>query len=127
MSVYSSPAIDLIYILSICPAADLKATRDDFFLEHYLGALKKTMIRLNCKTRSPTIIDLKKSMLKRRMWAVMAGLTLWPRMIADCSEIESFDGLLRNGETKMKIFKNPTATTALKVVLPLMEERGYLD
>ncbi|XP_012285643.1 uncharacterized protein LOC105702567 [Orussus abietinus] len=126
-SVYTSPAIDLLYFINICPEAKLKCDMDDFFLEHYLKVLKKYMKSIGCKTEPPTMEQLKRAMLKRRVYAVMSGLIYFPRMVADNDDIESFDEFLETGDTKMDIFKNPDVVTVFRKLITTMNDKGYLD
>ncbi|XP_034950711.1 uncharacterized protein [Chelonus insularis] len=127
LTVWTSPAVDLHYFLNTCPEVKLKVDYDDFFLEKYLKTLTTTMKNLNCKTKPPTMKDIKKSMYKRRIYGIMSGLIFFPRMIADTSDIEGLDECLTKGTTKMDIFKNPRAVKALKKMIPSMLEKGYLD
>lgn len=127
LTVWTSPAIDLLYFISICPEVNLKVDHDDFFFDTYLKILSKTMVNLGCTTKPPTMQHLKVSMYKRRVYAIMAGLIFYPRMIAEDSDIEGLDESLQEGTTKMDIFKNPRAVQALKKMIPSMLEKGYLD
>lgn len=127
MSIYSSPAIDLIYFLNITPSVDLKCERDDYFLSHYLRVLSSTMRAIGCKTQAPTLPQLKASMLKRRIFSVMAGLIFYPRMSADAEDTEDFSNVLATGVTKMNVFKNKNVVRALGKLIPYMNKNGYLD
>ncbi|XP_043267949.1 uncharacterized protein [Venturia canescens] len=126
LSVYSSPVIDLVYFLSTCLSLEIQ---DDFevFFNVYLERLRLRMETLGCRTQPPTIEELRRAAIKRRMYRVMAGLMLYPRMLADVSEIESFDQLITSGQTRMNIFKNPAATIAVQRSLLFMHKTGYLD
>ena len=127
MCVFTSPVIDLLYFLGICPEIDIKCDMDDYFLEIYLQTLKSTMRSLNCETKAPTMDQLKKAIYKRKIYAVFSSLIFYPRMIADESDVETFDQYLSTGETKMDVFKNPDAVRAVRKIIKVMNERGYLD
>lgn len=128
MTTYTSPAIDLLYFLCICPEIDAKLDSDDSYLECYLASLKARMEALKCKTRPPSMVELKAAIHKRRVYAVLAGVALYPRMIANPADVEDMEVLRElNGETHMDVFKNPDAERALKKMLPIMDARGWLD
>lgn len=129
MTVYTSPAIDLIYFLNTSPAQSIKYDKDDWLLQVYLNSLRNTMERIECKTRAPTMEELKAAIHKRRIYAVFSGIVLYLRMIAEKEDVENFDVLLSQlcGETRMDVFKNPAAISATLKMLPVMDDRGYLD
>ncbi|XP_043478940.1 uncharacterized protein LOC122509175 [Leptopilina heterotoma] len=127
MTIFTSPAIDLLYFLGICPAIDIKCEMDDYFLEVYLQTLKMTMGRICCKTEAPTMDQLKKAIYKRNIYAVFSSLIFYPRMIADEIDTETFDDILATGETKMDVFKNPDAIAAVGKIIKVLNQRGYLD
>lgn len=127
MTVFTSPAIDLLYFLGICPEIDIKCEMDDYLLEIYLQTLKSTMKKINCQRKAPTMDQLKKAIYKRKIYAVFSSLIFYPRMIADESDVEIFDEYLITGETKMDVFKNPDAVRAVRKIIKVMNQRGYLD
>lgn len=129
MSGYTSPAVDLLYFLNICPETDIKYDKDDYFLATYLDTLTSVMKSLDCVTSPPTMEDLKRSMYKRRSYAVFSGLMLFPRMMAKDEEIEPFDEVLGKlkGETKLNVFKGEKTIEAIKKIIISMNKRGYLD
>lgn len=127
MSIFTSPAIDLLYFLGICPEIDIKCEMDDYFLQVYLQTLKMTMQKICYKTEAPTMNQLKKAIEKRKIYAVFSSLIFYPRMIADEIDTETFDDTLVTGNTKMDVFKNPDAIKAVGKIIKIMNKRGYLD
>lgn len=128
MSVYTSPAIDLLYFLNICPEIDIKYDNDDYFLGIYLETLEETMKNIDCKRKSPTMRELKAALYKRKIYAVFAGIVLNLRMLANKEDTEDFDDLfVKLGETKMNVFKSLNAVKLAEKMIPIMNERGYLD
>ncbi|KAK2580150.1 hypothetical protein KPH14_012423 [Odynerus spinipes] len=129
MSVYTSPAIDLLYFLNICPQTALKCDKEDYFLKIYLAVLTNVMKAAGCVTKPPTIQDLKQAIYKRRTYAIFSGLVLFPRMMANNEDIESFDLVLGklNGETRMDIFKQEEVVAVMRKLIIKMNERGYFD
>ncbi|XP_028982318.1 uncharacterized protein LOC107040561 [Diachasma alloeum] len=94
---WTSPAIDLLYFLSISPRPNLKVTYDDIFLQKYLTRLSSTMKKLNCSASPPTLQQLKVSMYKRRAFAVMGGLGFWPKTLVEEEDFEAMDTILEKG------------------------------
>ncbi|XP_034195304.1 uncharacterized protein LOC117611459 [Osmia lignaria lignaria] len=129
MAVYTSPVIDLIYFLNICPEFSVKYDNDDYFLKIYLNTLKETMRSIGCKTKPPTMQQLKDALHKRRIYAVFSGIVLYLRMMANKEDTEDFTVVLKklSGETKMDVFRNPDAVKLAHKMIPVMNERGYFD
>lgn len=129
MAVYTSPVIDLLYFLNICPEYSVKYDNDEYFLKIYLNTLKETMRSIGCKTKPPTMQQLKDALYKRRIYAVFAGIVLYLRMMANKEDTEDFTEVLKklSGETKMDVFRNPDAVKLAHKMIPVMNERGYFD
>lgn len=129
MAVYTSPVIDLLYFLNICPEFDVKYDNDDHFLKLYLHTLEEIMKDIACKRKPPTMEQLKEAIHKRRIYAVFSGLVLYLRMMGNKEDTEDFEELLTKllGETKMDVFRNPDAVKLAHKMIPIMNERGYFD
>lgn len=129
MAVYTSPVIDLLYFLNICPEFDVKYDNDDDFLKLYLHTLEETMKNIACKRKPPTMEQLKEALHKRRIYAVFSGVVLYLRMMGSKEDTEDFEELLTKllGETKMDVFRNPDAVKLARKMIPIMNERGYFD
>ncbi|CAL7943958.1 unnamed protein product [Xylocopa violacea] len=127
LTVFSSPAFDLLYFLYVCPECDIRYDNDDYFLKLYLDILKETMESIGCKRKPPTMEQLKAAMHKKRIFAVLAGIIFSLRMIANKEDIEEFQDIERLGGTKMDVFKNPDAVKLAHKLFPSMDAKGYLD
>ncbi|KAK0178832.1 hypothetical protein PV327_007680 [Microctonus hyperodae] len=127
ISVWSSPAIDLLFLLSVCPELNIKCEQDDFFIDRYLTILRETMQRLNCKKKSPTVDELKNSLYKRRSFAVKSGIIFYSKLVAGKDNVETIEDILEKGYSDMAIFRHQDSIKVLKKIVPLMNEKGYLD
>lgn len=129
MAVYTSPVIDLLYFLNICPEYTVKYDNDDYFLEVYLNTLNETMANIGCRRKPLTMQQLKEAIHKRRIYAVFSGLILYLRMMANKEDAEHFTKILHKfaGETRLNVFKNPEAVKLAQKMIPVMDERGYFD
>lgn len=127
MCIWTSPAIDLLFCLSIAPEYSIKMTNDDIFLKVYLTRLSSTMKKLNCSASPPSLEQLKESMLKRRAHAIVAGVVFHSKSIAEDEDFEPLDAMIQRGGSTFDLLKNPTARKTLEKILPILDERGYLD
>lgn len=113
--------------MSVCPELDIKCEQDDFFIDRYLNILSETMRRLNCKKKPPTVDELKNSLYKRRSFAVKSGLIFYSKLVAGKDNVETIEDILRKGYSDMAIFRHQDTIKVLKKIVPLMDEKGYLD
>ncbi|XP_063975830.1 uncharacterized protein LOC135161837 [Diachasmimorpha longicaudata] len=128
LTVWASPATELLYFLGVAPERSLKLTHDDVFLEKYLTHLTSTMEKLGCRRKPPTMGQLKRSMHKRRSLGLLATLVFWPRMLSEEGDVEAIDEIFQNtGESRGRLLKYPEAKEMLTKVLPILDERGYLN
>ncbi|XP_008549250.1 uncharacterized protein LOC103572416 [Microplitis demolitor] len=125
--VWTSPALDLQYFLSICPEFNIKYIFDDFFIEKYLHTLKETMEKIGSKRKPPTFYELKLSMMKRRSLALAGGLVFYPKIIVDTDDIGTIKNVLDNQAWNTKIYDNPKIIDKLVKLIPLIDTQGYLD
>lgn len=128
MCIWCSPAIDLIYFLTVCPQLPIKISRHEFFLRKYLATLKKTMQHLHCNKKIPTLNELKQSMEKRGPFAVRTGIIFWSKILASSEgDIETISDILDTGCSDMTIFERPMIIDAMRKIIPWMDQKGYLD
>ncbi|CAG5108442.1 Protein of unknown function [Cotesia congregata] len=128
LPVWSSPAIDLLYLLGFGPASDIMyIILDDFFLEKYLTTLKNTMEKLDCKRKPLTLDELKSSMWKRRSLGLISGLIFYPKFVIEADVVGPIKEVLDNQITEVSMYSTPEVVEKLSKVIPLMEEKGYLD
>ena len=127
MPIYTSPAIDLHHFLAMCPEIGIRYDQDDYFLTKYLEILERTMKKIDCKTNPPTLEMLKNAMYKRRVYTILTGLIYYPRTASDNEDVESLDQILESGDTNLDIFKNPDTVKALRKIVKIFNEKGYLD
>ncbi|XP_028981796.1 uncharacterized protein LOC114841103 [Diachasma alloeum] len=127
MSVWSSPAIDLLFFFSIAPEYNIKMTYNDKFLQQYLARLSYTIKKLGCSANAPTLEQLKESMYKRRVHAIMAGVIFHSKSISEDEDFEPLDDLIQGGGSTFDLLNNPKSRETLEKILPILDERGYLD
>lgn len=89
--------------------------------------MERELKRIDCKTRAPSLEELKRSIYKRRIFSIFSGLIYFPRMMCDKSDVEEFNKVLAKGETRMDIFKTANTSKAVRKLLLTMNSRGYFD
>ncbi|KAH0552159.1 uncharacterized protein LOC123270554 [Cotesia glomerata] len=127
LPVWTSPAIDLLYVLGLCPEFDIKYILDDFFLEKYLKTLKNNMEKLDCKRKPPTFDELRLSMWKRRSLGLISGLVFYPKVAIKAEDIGTIKDVLDNQMKEINIYSSPEVVEKLTKLIPLLEEKGYFD
>ncbi|XP_015184975.1 PREDICTED: uncharacterized protein LOC107070929 [Polistes dominula] len=129
-SCYTSPVIDLIHFFNTCPEIKIKYTREYNLLSNYLNILTYSMQIFHCNTRPPTLAEIEKAMEKRRLYIIIVGLVLYPRMVVrQKNKKESWEDVLGNlnGDTKLDIFNEPLAIESIRKFIKFMELKGFLD
>lgn len=125
MSIYTSPAIDLLYFLN---ATVQNEVNTESLLEEYVNTLTSTMKRLGCKTTPPTIKDIKKYMRERIAWGMLAAATVLPFTLMDKSQVVSLDELIKRKDTfDYPGTKNPMYRKVMAERLVKFEEAGVFD
>ncbi|KAI4495628.1 hypothetical protein M0802_008463 [Mischocyttarus mexicanus] len=128
-SCYTSPVIDLIHFFVMCPEISLRYKKDYKFLPTYLELLSTSMDIYNCKTKPPTLKEIENAIRKRRLYIIIVGLVLYPRMIANKNNEETLEEVLGNlnGNTKLDVFKEPLVVESIRKFIKVMELRGIFD
>lgn len=128
-SCYTSPAIDLIHFFNTCPEIEFKYKKEYHFLSNYLNTLTYAMGVFHCNTRPPTLAEIEKAMEKRRLYIIIVGLVLYPRMVVRHNNHENWEHVLGTlkGDTELDVFKEPLAVESIRRFIKFMELKGILD
>lgn len=125
MSIYTSPAIDLLYFLN---ATVQNEVNTENLIEEYVNTLTSTMKRLGCKTAPPTVRDIKRYMRERIAWGMVAAATVLPFTLMDKSQVVSIDELIKKRDTfDYPGTKNPMYRKVMAERLAKFEEAGVFD
>lgn len=68
MSMWSSPAIDLTYLIFTSAAPELKVKEFDYFIQFYHTELVASFKRLGYKKKIPTLLEIQVDVLKRGLY-----------------------------------------------------------
>ncbi|XP_043485416.1 uncharacterized protein LOC122513217 [Polistes fuscatus] len=128
-SCYTSPVIDLIHFFNTSLEINFKYKREYHFLSQYLNVLTYAMAAFRCNTRPPTLAEIEKAMKKRRLYIIIVGLVLYPRMVVRRKNRESLEHVLGtlNGDTELDVFKEPLAVESIRTFIKFMELKGFIS
>lgn len=128
---WASPVLDILYFLITSCTAQIIVEGMDNLLDYYYGELNQAMLILNCKTKAPTITELKEELRTKGVLAVIFVSQDLALIKADPSlnvEINTFtDETLEAEETRKKIYSIKEYTEDLQLLLPFFEAKGLLD
>lgn len=128
LCVWTSPAVDILYFMNTSPSDDVIVHHWGALLQEYLDTLTKTMTRLGCKTKAPSMAALEKSLKEREFYGVISACTILPLMLVDKSEAKSLDEIMgEDGEYENPGYKGPLYRKTMLRRLPDWNARGLLD
>lgn len=130
-SVYTSPAIDLLYFISTSAQLDEKLKNFEYYIAYYHESLVSSLKLLNYKKTAPTLKELQMDVLDRQFFGLMACLTALPNSLVDGFEESSNESLLCPNEAgknyKRKLYNNTKYATHMKVMFEYFNNRGVMD
>ncbi|XP_011705751.1 PREDICTED: uncharacterized protein LOC105460950 [Wasmannia auropunctata] len=126
-SVYTSPALDLLFFLSTSVSFDVIENKRDVLLNEYLGTLSTTMKQLNCKTQPPTMKELKDIMKRRAGIEMVSSFAALPLMLCPKTEAKDFDEIMNTGTWVNPGLKSENFKKIMIKRIPLYDEWGLLD
>ncbi|XP_018311689.1 uncharacterized protein [Mycetomoellerius zeteki] len=127
LSIYASPALDLLYFLNSSISFDVIEYKKDVLLSEYLDTLTTTMKQLNCKTQPPTMKQLKATLKRRASYGMITSFVILPFMLCCKTEAKDLDELFGTGTFMNPGLKSESYKKILIKRLPLYDEWGLLD
>ncbi|XP_020283258.1 uncharacterized protein LOC109854513 [Pseudomyrmex gracilis] len=125
---YSTPAIDLHYFFNTSPAPVVYENHKSVLLNEYCNTLASTMKQLNCKTRPPTMEELKTSLKRRAAYGMIAAFTVLPLMLIEKDNVKDLDEIMgKDGSVENPAYKNEAYRKVITKRIPLYDEWGLLD
>ncbi|XP_011705241.1 PREDICTED: uncharacterized protein LOC105460486 [Wasmannia auropunctata] len=125
--IYTSPAIDLLYFLNTSLSLDTIENNRDILLNEYFGTLSTTMKQLNCKTKPPTMEELKDTMKRRASFEMVSSFTVLPLMLCSKTEAKDLDEMMSTGTWINPGLKSEDFKKFMIKKIPLYDEWGLLD
>lgn len=128
---WTSPASDLLLLLFTSCGPETIVKELDNLIEFYHRELEKDMIILQCQRNPPSLGELKREVDRRGAIATIVVSEALAMGKADTGHgLDLSSWTLRTpeaAEMRMKIYSNPEYVEALNILLPYLEEKGYLE
>lgn len=128
---WSSPAMDLLFLLIESPRLELKISKFDEFVEFYQKNLVINLKKLGYKKKIPTLIDLEVNILQRAAISMILMTGHMGAILLDPSEESNMENMMSDGENgasfKKAMFTNPRYVAHMMELLPFFEKKGVLD
>lgn len=120
--------MDILYFMNTSPSETVLVHHRDALLEEYMNTLTKTMAKLGCTTKPPTMAALEKSLKEREFYGVFAACCILPYVLIDKTEVKSVEEiLLQDGTAENPAYKGKLYRKAMLRRLPEWNAKGLLD
>lgn len=83
------------------------------------------MTRMNCVTKPPSIVEVKKMMRERALYGMIAAANVLPLMLVNKEEVSDINDILASGENPA--YKGKLYRKAMIRRLPKFDQMGLLD
>lgn len=128
---WSSPALDLLFLLIESPLLELKVSKFDEFVEFYQNNLVINLKKLGYKKKMPTLFDLEVNILQRAALSMILMTGHMSAILLEPSEESNMENMMDSGEGgtnfKKAMFGNPRYIAHMMELLPFLEKKGVLD
>lgn len=125
---YGSPAFDLLYFFGTSLIDDVYFNERDTLLREYLNKLTTLMKQFDCKTKIPSMDELKHHLKQRAAAELVASVTVFPLILVEKKDVLSVDEMLQQDKTyrspgiKSKRFRESMAKR-----LPIYDQLQLFD
>ncbi|KAJ9578893.1 hypothetical protein L9F63_004907, partial [Diploptera punctata] len=124
VSYVSSPAIDLHYFMNSSASPEVLANDRHVLIDEYYSTLCDMFCKLVHEELQPTRDTLNGELNKKKLFGVIAGLTLRSFALVDRNHVPDMDKLLKTDDS---INLSKPYKEAIKQLLPLYEKWGWLN
>lgn len=128
---WSSPALDLLFLLIESPQLELKVSQFDTFVEYYHQHLIANLKKLGYSKKMPTLFDLEVNILQRYPISMILMTGHMPAILLDPSNESNMENMMNDSEGganfKKALFTNPRYIRHMMELLPFLEQKGVLD
>lgn len=128
---WTSPAIDLLFLLVESPELELKVKEFDTFVHYYHTHLIANLKKLNYTKKAPTLISLQIEILQRASISVMLTTGHMAAVLLDPNSDSNIENMMKDDEVGMSLKKsmytNPRYVAHMMELLPFFEKKGILD
>ncbi|XP_023178807.2 uncharacterized protein LOC111604818 [Drosophila hydei] len=126
---YGTPAQDLFSLLMTTPNIQIKLKKFDDFIEFYFDELIAHLKLFKYANKLPTLTELHKNLRSYSLWAFVCAQRMLPVTLlpptpdANTTKFEGDSAV----DFKHKMFTNPSYIKQIKLILPWLIERGYIN
>lgn len=128
---WTSPAIDLLFLLIESPELPIKVKEFETFVYYYHSHLIENLRKLNYSKKVPSLLDLQIDILERSPVAAMLTILHMPSVLLDPSKESNMENFLKDDEAgfnfKKSLYTNPRYFDHMMELLPFFERKGILD
>ncbi|EDV93517.1 uncharacterized protein LOC6563129 [Drosophila grimshawi] len=128
---YGTPAQDLFCLLMTTPNIHIKLGKFDDFIEHYHHELVAHLNLLKYTSKVPTLTELQMNLRKNGLWAFVCAQRMLPVTLYPPSPDSNIGNFMGDSETAMnfkrQMLSNPSYIKQIKLILPWLIERGYIN
>lgn len=125
---WASPAPDLLYFLISSVSNDIKIDHFDDFIEFYHNELISSLKKLNYDKSIPSLADLHIDILDKGSFGAMCLIFIQFIVKFNGNEDMNMDVLTTSdSENLYRLYSNENYMKALKLWLPFLNKRGFLD
>jgi hypothetical protein len=127
LSLYSSPGIDLQYFFNTSLRDDILIENEEKLLKEYLRTLTLTMVSLGCKTKPPTMDELKKIYIDRALFGMIASFTVLPIILIDKDNCMNLNEIMNSLQNSSSVYGGKAFRKAMSRRLTKFDQMGLLD
>ncbi|CAD6991942.1 unnamed protein product [Ceratitis capitata] len=128
---WSSPAVDLHYLINSSFIEEIRSSRQDEFIQYYHGILASTLKKLNYGGHIPSLHELCVQLEDRRFYAFTAAIVNQPLQTTANTEDADLNSLIEINERSRKfyemLYSDPKVQNTVKALLPFFDRKGLLD
>ena len=122
MSLWTSPAVDILYFLNSSPTISLMKDQS-VLIEEYHSVLGDTLSALGYKHLRITLEDLNELLENRGYFGMLIVLSMRNAVMLDSESVIDLDSVAKDTNKYYKFSKK--YIESLKTQIPLMEEKGW--
>uniref|UniRef100_A0A1L8DZA2 Putative ecdysteroid kinase n=1 Tax=Nyssomyia neivai TaxID=330878 RepID=A0A1L8DZA2_9DIPT len=130
-SSWTSPVVDILYFAHNSLKEDLRQENIPELIQYYHTHLCTLLKKLDYKKKVPTLREMHVMLLEKGFMAFLAGVVMQPIMLVEDSTNADMDTLISESDAakqfKRNLYRNPKTKTAVKYLLPFLDQRGLLD
>ncbi|CAO1442433.1 unnamed protein product [Diamesa tonsa] len=131
LSYFSSPGIDLSYLIFTSSSNDIKDYEIDILLQHYHQHLHANLIKMNCKRSIPALTDIHNHFLKRGIVGVIYSTLLIPLRFAENINVKELTGLVTSTDEGLSfrdgLYESSQLQERMMFLLNYFDRKGLLD